>query len=307
MNEYKNRLHLAKEYNEIGKCCKNPQIIVQNGEKICSNCGVVIAPIFSENNRNLYFLEIMEKNRKIYFHNNNCGARTNFLPDRGDSNNNLLTPKNKYIFNRLSKIHNSFMTNMERHNWKSRPILRTLTAKHNIPEHIENLAWKIFILSSKKNLLIGQSIEGFLIASLYASIRIHKFPIIFKELCNNKCKSLKDNSQKSVHRCLKLIVRSVLPEMGLKYVPITPPELIIKFGNMINIPLFIQKEALNIFIQAKNRLNIVGDPRGWAIASLYLASKNNNLRITQKELSKIAQTTEVTIRARIVDLKKIQI
>jgi len=130
---------------------------------------------------------------------------------------------------------------------------------------------------------MGRSIESFVTASLYAAIRIHNFPRLLEELVS-----------------LGLIVRLILPEMGLKYKPISPNPLIYRFGAELNLSITTQRHAYDLLKTASNKgLQKMGkDPKGIAAAVLYLASKNKGEKRTQTQIASIARITEVTLRTR---------
>jgi len=52
----------------------------------------------------------------------------------------------------------------------------------NIPGHIMETAWLIYMEVAKQKLTMGRSIEAFTAASLYISIRIHGFPKLLDEI-----------------------------------------------------------------------------------------------------------------------------
>ena len=56
---------------------------------------------------------------------------------------------------------------------------------------------------------------------------------------------------------------------------------------------------------AENGFNSAGkDPKGIAAAAIYIGSRSCNENRTQKEISKLARVTEVTLRMRVKDLMK---
>ena len=142
---------------------------------------------------------------------------------------------------------------------------------------------------------MGRSIESFVCASLYAAIRIHNFPRLLEELVDVAIISVR-----SVHRSLGLIVRLILPEMNLKYKPISPNPLIYRFGAELNLTIKTQRHAFDLLKTASSKgLAKMGkDPKGIAAAVLYLASKNKGEKRTQTQIASIARITEVTLRTR---------
>jgi transcription initiation factor TFIIB len=102
-----------------------------------------------------------------------------------------------------------------------------------------------------------------------------------------------------------MIVKEVLPELNLKYKPITAEQLVFRFGNDLGLPMETQKVAINMLVEAsKNGLLRTGkDPKGLAASVIYMAAKAGNCRKTQAEVSEIAKVTEVTLRSRSKQIK----
>ena len=172
----------------------------------------------------------------------------------------------------------------------------------NIPSYIHETAWKIYRRCAEKKLTMGRTIDGFIGGSLYVSIRIHEFPRLLDEVVD----AIPIN-RKVIHRAIGHIVKDVLPEMGMKYKPIHPTQLIFRFGNTLKIPIKVQRMASHILLEIQKKgWDILGkDPRGIAAASLYIA--NNGMRdiprVTQAEVCGVSKITEVTLRTRVKDIR----
>ena len=102
-----------------------------------------------------------------------------------------------------------------------------------------------------------------------------------------------------------MVVKEVLPELNLKYKPITAEQLVFRFGNDLGLPMEVQKMAINMLVKAsKNGLLRTGkDPKGLAASVIYMAAKASNCRKTQAEVSEVAKVTEVTLRSRSKQIK----
>ena len=102
-----------------------------------------------------------------------------------------------------------------------------------------------------------------------------------------------------------MIIREVLPDLNLRYQPISAESLVFRFGNELALPMKIQKHALNMLKEAsRNGLKRTGkDPKGLAAACIYIAAKNGSIRKTQSNVADIAKITEVTLRSRAKQIK----
>ena len=130
---------------------------------------------------------------------------------------------------------------------------------------------------------------------------MHEFPRLLDEICEASL-----TPRRTVHRSLAMIVRQILPELNLRYHPITAESLVFRFGNELNLPIDVQKDALNMLIKASVKgLKRTGkDPKGLAAACIYISAKKKSIRKTQSYVADIAKITEVTLRSRAKQIKE---
>ncbi|MHA1491278.1 MAG: transcription initiation factor IIB [Promethearchaeota archaeon] len=276
-------------------CCENRLIEVRDGNNVCLNCGMIFERTFVGNERRAYSIEEIQNRKRTEPRWRDFGPRTMLPITKTDSKGKSIGPKEQALFSRLSKIQNSLISSIERNFWEARPKLKMLTSKLNIPEYIAETAWKIYNVVAKKKLTMGRSINGFISGSLYAAIRVHDFPRLLDEVCEASL-----TPRRTVHKSLALIVKEVLPLLGLRYSPITAEKLVFRFGNELDLSIKIQQHALKMLKEAsKNGLKRTGkDPKGIAAACVYIASKYYSIRKTQSLVADIAKITEVTLRSR---------
>lgn len=281
-------------------CCDNSFIEARDGNKVCLNCGVIFERTYVGNERRAYTIEEIQNRRRTEPRWRDFGPRTMLPNTKTDSKGKSIGAKEQALFSRLSKIQNSLISSIERNFWEAKPKLKMLTSKLNIPEYIAETAWKIYSIVAKKKLTMGRSINGFISGSLYAAIRVHDFPRLLDEICEASL-----TPRRTVHRSLAMIIREVLPELNLRYQPITAESLVFRFGNELDLPITIQKNAINMLRNAsKNGLKRTGkDPKGLAAACIYIAAKNGSIRKTQSRVADIAKITEVTLRSRAKQIK----
>jgi transcription initiation factor TFIIB len=303
---YKDRLRSCRDDDFGGssgndRCCENPTLEKREGDTVCINCGMVSGRNIVGNERRAYTIQEIEKRRRTEPRWREFGPRTILPNTKTDSKGHKIGPKGKTLFSRLSKIQQSLVNSIERNFWEAKPKMKMLASKLNIPEYIKETAWKIYTLVAQKKLTMGRSIDGFVAASLYAAIRVHEFPRLLEEVCDAGM-----TARRTVHRSLGMVVKEVLPELGLKYKPITAEQLVYRFGNDLSLPMKTQKDALDMLISAtKGGLRRVGkDPKGLAASVIYMAAKKTNHRKTQADVSDIAGVTEVTLRSRVKEIKK---
>jgi transcription initiation factor TFIIB len=233
----------------------------------------------------------------------NFGPRTVISDNNFDFKGQYIDIEKKSLFKRLSKIQRYLNVGVERNLWEAKPKMKLLVTKLNVPNFAYQTAWKIYTSAAKKKLIMGRSIDGFVSASLYAAIRVHEIPRLLEEICE---KSI--ISRRIIIRSLGLLIEKVLePEFNLKYKPITPEQLIFKFGNDLKIPIKLQKEALKLLKKSSKKGLVTNgkDPKGFAASAIYIVTKPTKHRKTQIEVSNIAKITEVTLRTRVKDIKEV--
>ncbi|MHA1724513.1 MAG: transcription initiation factor IIB [Promethearchaeota archaeon] len=283
-------------------CCDNQIIESRNGNEVCLNCGMIFERIYVTNERRAYTFEEISNRRRTEPRWRNFGPRTLLPITNKDSKGHSIAPQEKALFLRLSKIQNSLISSIERNFWEAKPKLNLLCSKMNIPDYIVKMAWKIYKIVAKKKLTMGRSIDGFIAGSLYVAIRVHEFPRLLDEICDTAL-----IPRRTVIQSLGMIIREILPLLGLKYSPITVESLIYRFGNELSLPMSVQKKAINLYlIASKKGLEKAGkDPKGLAAAFIYIASKDASIKKTQSFIAEIARITEVTLRSRTKQIKDI--
>ncbi len=289
----KNKEHDSEDI----QCCDNPDIRTVDGEIVCTNCGMVFGRNVVSHQKRAYTPQEVRERRRTEPTWRTYGARTTIPSAKKEDK---MSADQKVLFRRLSKIQNSLVSSIERNFWEARPKLKMAASSLNIPFHIEQTAWKIYTEAVKMKMTVGRTIKGFIAASLYAAIRVHEQPFILEEVCEAL-----GVSKHKVINSLGLLINEVLPKLGLKYHSISPQKLIFRFGSDFDLPVKQQQKANNLLTNAlESGLRTTGkDPRGFAVASLYLASLRTPYQRTQTEFASLAGITEVTLRSRIKDIK----
>jgi len=122
---------------------------------------------------------------------------------------------------------------------------------------------------------MGRSIDTLLSASIFCALRVHGIPRTVEEITK-----VAQIPKKKVIKSYRLILMEVLPHLNLKVQHFGPSRYVDKFNDELK------------------------DPKGIAAAAIYIGSKICSENRTQKEISKLARVTEVTLRMRVKDLMK---
>ncbi len=281
-------------------CCDAPKKSEEDGYLVCLNCGYVFTRILDDSPRRAFTQEEILKrksNERVY---SPIGPRTIIRGNR-DARGALLSPKFKSKFNRLAKIHRSLTTSYERNLWIALPNLQRLQKRLGIPDSVAEDALRIYTQTVKKKLTMGRSIDTLLAASIFCALRVHGIPRTIEEITN-----IAQIPKKKVIKSYRLILYEILPKLNLKVTHFSAERYVDKFNDDLHLSMQCRNIAVKIIQKAKeNGFNSAGkDPKGIAAAGIYIASKMCSETRTQKEISKLARVTEVTLRMRVKDLQK---
>lgn len=167
----------------------------------------------------------------------------------------------------------------------------------HLPQGVKEQAIDIYRQTLEEDLIKGQTIEGFVAASIYAACRQTKIPRSLKEIAE-----LSTHDIKTVSR----IYRQILQELDLRMPIDYPMKFVPRIANQIKVTPRTDQLTVEILREARKEKALAGkDPRGMAAAALYMACKYNKETCTQREVSEAAGTSEVTLRNRLRDLEEI--
>jgi transcription initiation factor TFIIB len=153
---------------------------------------------------------------------------------------------------------------------------------------IKERAAIIYRKALNKNLLHGRSITTIAAGALYAACRSAALPRTLREIAEV---SLVD--KKDVARNYRLLLRELDIQMPIP----DPLTYVSKIAETIDISGQSQGLAVKILHEAmKKRITAGKDPMGLAATAQYIACIKNGEKKTQKEVAKVADISEVTIR-----------
>ncbi|MFW9783994.1 MAG: transcription initiation factor IIB family protein, partial [Candidatus Heimdallarchaeota archaeon] len=181
------------------------------------------------------------------------------------------------------------------------PNLQRLQKRLGIPDTVAEDALRIYTQTVKKKLTMGRSIDTLLSASIFCALRVHGIPRTVEEITK-----VAQIPKKKVIKSYRLILMEVLPNLNLKVQHFSPDRYVDKFNDELKLSMQCRNVAVKIIENAKDHgFNSAGkDPKGIAAAAIYIGSKICNENRTQKEISKLARVTEVTLRMRVKDLMR---
>ncbi len=136
-----------------------------------------------------------------------------------------------------------------------------------------------------------------LAAAVYSACRELETPRTIKDI------AVKSNvKRKEVTRSYRLLVL----DLGVRIPVVNPMKCVARVANKLSISEKTKHQAFNIMKEVINKNIIAGKkPMGLAATVLYASSIKTDENIPQKEIADASGVTEVTIRNRFKDLKKL--
>ena len=285
--------------------CRSANLVrdLEMGESVCSDCGLVIRENIPDLGAEWRAFTLEERKSKaragapIKYSHYGKGLSTVIRIER-DAFGRPLSPKVRRQMWRLrrwqirSRVHASQSRNL----MMAMNELQRLSEKLHIPSAIKEMAAVIYRKALNKGLVRGRSIAAIVAGSLYAACRFTKIPRTLKEITETSFRH-----QKEISRAYRLIVRNLEMKMPID----DPLDYVTKIAEKAGVPSDVEGLAIKIVRDAKYKHIALGkDPSGLVAAAIYIASKLKKENITQSQLSRAADVTEVTIRNRKQDLMK---
>lgn len=278
---------------------------MQNGEVICSGCGVVVEDQMADSGPENVSSSLEDKMRlaratgQTTYSQHDLGITTeisisakDFSGKRIDhqvaSQMNSLrkwqqrvrvsTPRERRLANVLSKMGEACGSL-----GLSRNVLETASMIYrNLDGHVE---------------VKGKSVVGITAATIYMACKQCDVIRSLEEICRGICQP---KDVKSKTKLAARYYRTMVMEMGQMTAPVvTMDKYISKIANMTHTEVRVERLALEI--AEKTRDSSIADgkaPNGIAAAYLYVASVLLGQNVLQRDVSSIAGVTEVTIRNR---------
>jgi len=270
---------------------------MQVGEAVCHDCGLVIQGTMMDRGpewRAFTFQERQSKPRAgapVLYSRFDKKLSTTMDVNRDAFGRSLPAETRRQMW-RLRKWH--FRARL--HESKARNLMQAmnelerLAQKLHIPSSVQETAAVFYRKALSKNLVRGRCIASVTAAALYAACRFTKTPRTLVEVTEA---SIKDKRELS--RCYRLLLRRLRIQMPID----APLDYVAKIAERAGATAATEGLAARIVREArKKHLTCGKDPSGLAGAAVYIASQLTGERLTQTELSRAANVTEVTIRNR---------
>ncbi len=274
----------------------------EHGETVCTECGLVVEEDTVDRGPEWRAFDSSEKDEK-----SRVGApTTKMMHDKGLSTNigwqdkdaygRSLGSRQRQKMQRLRKWNERFRTrdSKERNLKQALGEIDRMASALGLPEDVRETASVIYRRALDEDLLPGRSIEGVATASLYAAARQTGTPRSIDEVAN-----VSRIDEMEFKRTYRYIVR----ELNLQIQPADPEQYVARFASELGISDESERRARELLRNAKRQgLHSGKSPVGLAAAAVYAGPLLTNEKVTQSEVSEVAQVSEVTIRNRYHEL-----
>ena len=274
----------------------------ERGETVCTECGLVVEEDEIDRGPEWRAFDSAEKDKK-----SRVGApTTNMMHDDGLSTNigwqdkdaygNQLSNRQRRKMQRLRTWNERFRTrdSKERNLKQALGEIDRMASALGLPENVRETASVIYRRALDENLLPGRSIEGVSTAALYAAARQAGVPRSLDEV-----ERVSRVEKMELTRTYRYIIR----ELNLEVKPADPESYVPRFISDLELSDEVERRARDLIEAARAEGVLSGkSPVGLAAAAVYAAALLCNQKVTQNEVSAVADISEVTIRNRYKEL-----
>ncbi|ELY66695.1 transcription initiation factor IIB, partial [Natronobacterium gregoryi] len=231
---------------------------------------------------------------------------TNMMHDQGLSTNigwqdkdaygKALSSRQRQKMQRLRTWNERFRTrdSKERNLKQALGEIDRMASALGLPENVRETASVIYRRALEEDLLPGRSIEGVATAALYAAARQAGTPRSLDEIS-----AVSRVEKMELTRTYRYVIR----ELGLEVQPADPESYVPRFVSDLDLPDETERMARELLESARQEgVHSGKSPVGLAAAGVYAAALLTNEKVTQNEVSEVANISEVTIRNRYKEL-----
>lgn len=285
--------------------CRSSALVtdIESGETFCSKCGYVVTEkiqasgpewrTFAQDDRGNKARAGAPTSLSMY----DMGLATVINPANKDASGRPLTNSMKNTIDRLRTWDNRSQVHepMDRNFRQAFGELNRLKDKLALSDAVIEKAAYIYRKALDKGLVRGRSISALMASSLFAACRNTRTARNIKDV-----EAASNVKRKDIARCYRLLLK----ELDLRMPVPDPIQCVARIASRIGVSEKTKRYAIQVLQLAQTKEISAGkDPMGLAAAALYLASVNNEEKLTQKDIAVAASVTEVTIRNRCKGLK----
>ncbi len=278
---------------------------VQNGEIICSGCGVVVADQMADYGPESKSSSLEEKMKlaratgQTTYSQHDLGIATEISISAKDFSGKTINSEVANQMHNLRKWQQRVRVSSPRERRLANVLTKIGETCQNLslPKNVLETASIIYRSLDGQIEVKGKSVASISVATIYMACKQCGVVRSLEEICKVVC-AAKDVKSKT--KLAAKYYRTMVMEMGPATAPvITMDKYISKIANLTQTDVRVERLALEI--SEKTRNNNLADgkaPNGIAAAYLYVASILLGQNVIQRDISSVAGVTEVTIRNR---------
>ena len=283
---------------------------LQNGERICSSCGIVVDEQMADYGPETKTVNLEDKMRLA-----RASGQTTFAQHDMGIATEISIGSTDFSGKKINSSLSNQMQNLRK--WQQRvrvtsPRERRLTnvlgkiteacESCNLSKNVVETSSKIYRSLDGKNIEVkGKSVISITVAVIYMACKQCDVVRSLEEICKNVCVP-KDVKAKS--KLAAKYYRNIVLELGQNVTPIvTIDKYISKIANLTRADPRVERLALEI--AEKTDVQGITDgktPNGIASAYLYIGSILLGQTVLQRDMSSVSGITEVTIRNRVKEI-----
>jgi len=299
---------------EIEVCCPECESTIvddiHNGERVCSNCGIVVDEQMADYGPETKGVNLVDKMRLA-----RATGHTTFAQHDMGIATEIAIGGTDFSGKKINSSVSNQMQNLRK--WQQRvrvtsPRERRLTnvlgkitetcESCNLSKNVIETAAKIYRSLDGKNIEVkGKSVISITIAVVYLACKQCDVVRSLEEICKDVCLE-KDVKAKS--KLAAKYYRNLVLEMGHEVTPVvTMDKYISKIANLTKTDVRVERLALEIAEKAQVQGITDGKaPNGIASAYMYIGSILLGQTVLQRDVSTVSGITEVTIRNRVKEI-----
>ena len=294
---------------EIERCTVCKKMVVddtENGERICSGCGIVMEERVEDHGPEAKSSSLEDKMKlaratgQTTYAQHDLGIATEISIGSKDFSGKKINAETASQMHRLGKWQQRVRVSSSRDRRLSNVLGRVseICQSCSLPKNVTETASIIYRSLDGKNIQVkGKSVLSISAAVVYMACKqcdvIRSLEEILKEVCHPREVKSKTKLASRYYRTLVMELDNVIPPI------VTMDKYISKIANMTNTDTRIERLSLEIAEKTKDRNLADGKaPNGIAAAYLYIASILLGQSVLQRDISSVSGVTEVTIRNR---------
>jgi len=277
--------------------CEGTRFREKNGEIYCRNCGTVIDENRIDTSKEWRAFNEEEREEKA-----RVGSPITYTKaDKGmgtkighSAEMNKVSGQKRTQYYRMRKWDKRLGNSKSRGLQRALSELKRISSDLNLPESVYEEAARLTEKAQEQGIIQGRGIDATVGALVYLVARKQEVPRTLEEVAEEV--PIKK-------RKLGKAYRHTARELDMKIKPGRPEDFIPRYASELGLPGEVQAKARRIIEDARETDALAGrSPTGIVAASLYIATRLEGEKLTQREIADKVGVTSVTVRKNYKDL-----